>query len=349
MTEPLKLLIDTDAGVDDAAAILWLLNQSDYPIEIVGFSTVAGNTTVENATQNVLTILDVMERRDLPVAIGASKPLVEPLSRTPAMIHGPDGLWFASAQNQHDLSGFRTNVPDFYREIVETHSDVTLLALGPLTNLAQTVSRYPDVMRRFKQIIALGCAKAGGSLTPVAEYNVGQDPEAAKKVLSAGLPLTFVSLDTHRTFGIIQADLQEILMPGTAADRLLRVPLQTYVDVITKYGQQSTVQLADVVAAIHAVDQSLGTTQPALIKVVTEPCLARGQTIIALTFSERITLIASDSELSQLVDQALTQSDFDFNAALEAIIAREPSNAQLVTEIDHKKMLAVFKRGLTST
>lgn len=349
MTQTLKLVIDTDAGVDDAAAIMWLLSQSDYPVEILGFSTVAGNTTVKNATQNVLTILDLMERRKLPVVMGASKPFVEPLSRTTAMIHGPDGFWFASAQNQHDLVALKKDVPAFYREIVEAHPGATLLALGPLTNLAQAVSRYPDVMRRFGRIVALGGAKAGGTRTPVAEYNVGQDPEAAHQVLSAGLPLTLVPLDTHRAFTITKADLPEILVKGTRADRVLRKPLQTYVDVITRFGKTSMVSLPDVVAAIYAVDESLGKTQPALVKVVTEPCLARGQTIIGLTFSERITMIATDPELGTLVDQALTHPDFNFSAALEEILEREPDNVQLVTQVNHQKMLSLFKSALAST
>src|SRR6266540_2515235 len=101
-----KVFVDTDIGVDDATAIAWLLN--DRSTNVLGFTTVAGNTTVENATQNVLTLLDAANRH-MPVTEGAAAPLVYPHSHFGAFSHGPSGLWFS--QVHHDLSGIPTDAP----------------------------------------------------------------------------------------------------------------------------------------------------------------------------------------------------------------------------------------------
>ena len=90
---PLKLIVDTDAGVDDAAAIAWLLTQTRYPVEIVGFAAVAGNTTVENVANNLLLLKEKTGQTDIPVTIGSATPLTVTLSSTGKLIHGPDGLW----------------------------------------------------------------------------------------------------------------------------------------------------------------------------------------------------------------------------------------------------------------
>src|SRR5919201_6352586 len=102
----IPIFVDTDTGVDDATAIAWLLNERSA--NVVGFTTVAGNTTVENATQNVLTVLDVANRH-VPVTVGASAPLVYPFSHFSKFAHGPSGLWFS--QVPHDISGLPRDAP----------------------------------------------------------------------------------------------------------------------------------------------------------------------------------------------------------------------------------------------
>src|SRR5262245_9324153 len=97
---PIDLVIDTDPGVDDAAALVWLLSQTNYPVNVRGIGTVLGNTTALNGANNALAVLDALGRRDIPVSVGASEPISQPLNlgpwlglRTPALLHGPDGLW----------------------------------------------------------------------------------------------------------------------------------------------------------------------------------------------------------------------------------------------------------------
>ncbi|MBV8883442.1 MAG: nucleoside hydrolase, partial [Chroococcidiopsidaceae cyanobacterium CP_BM_RX_35] len=165
-SEPLDLVINTDAGVDDSAALDWLLSQKNYPVDVLGIGTVAGNTTADNAANNVLTVLDALGQQNVPVAIGATAPLSEPLSKTGSLLHGPDGLWFVGAEHPHDLSSLSHDVPSFYNELAQAHPRATLLSLAPLTNLAQTWEEYPNALKSFKQIIVLGGAINGGNITP---------------------------------------------------------------------------------------------------------------------------------------------------------------------------------------
>ena len=339
-SKPLDLVIDTDAGVDDAAAILWLLSQKNYPVDILGFGTVAGNTTVKNAANNVLTLLDTLGQQDIPVAIGAAAPLLEPLSRVGSLIHGPDGLW--GTQQLHDLSGLSHDVPSFYRDLAQAHPGATLLSLGPLTNLAETWEQYPDALRSFKQIIALGGAKNGGNRTPVAEVNIWQDPQAANELLSANLPITLVPLDAFQKFTLTQSAVQAFQTQDSKAAKLIAQPLQLYANAQTQSAGRTNMSIPDVAAAIYAVDSSLGTAQSALVKVLTQPSLARGETIIGLTETERLFIIASDAELSRLAAQVFSDPTFNLQTARGAILAREPNNARLVTDIKAQQMRGLF-------
>src|SRR5574341_38899 len=110
---PTRLILDVDTGVDDSAALTWLLTQDQYSYELLGIVTVTGTTTINNATNNVLTVLDVTGHQDIEVRIGASAPLLQSASTTGAFIHGPDGLWFVGFQHPHDLSGLSTNAVGF--------------------------------------------------------------------------------------------------------------------------------------------------------------------------------------------------------------------------------------------
>lgn len=340
-SKPLELVIDTDGGVDDAAAILWLLSQKNYPTEILGFGTVAGSTTVENVANNVLTLLDTVGKTDIPVAIGAAAPLAQPLSRTGALIHGLDGLW--GAQKPHNLSSLSRDVPTFYRDLAQANPGATLLSLGPVTNLAQAWEQYPNAIGRFNQIIALGGADNGGNRTPVAEFNIWQDPEAANELLAADLPTTLVPLDAFKEFTLTQSDLQILQTQGSEAAGLIAEPLQNYVAIQTGPGGRTDASIPDVAAAMYAVDPSLGTVESALVKVTTEPGLARGQTVIGLTWDERVSMIASDAELSQLAEQVST---FELGTALGEILARESDNARLVTDIAAPQMRELFLDAL---
>jgi inosine-uridine nucleoside N-ribohydrolase len=340
---PLEIVIDTDPGVDDAAAIVWLLSQRPCQVQVLGIGTVVGNTTVENAANNVLTLLDVLGRQDIPVAIGAAEPLSQPNNQVSMLIHGPDGLWGVGMQNPHDLSGLPQDVPAFYRDLAEAHPGATLLALGPLTNLAQAIEQYPEAMQGFGQIIAVGGSRMAN--TPLLDYNPWQDPEAAHIVLSSGIPVILVLREANEQFILRERDLQA-LMNGSDAAQLIAGPMQFYAATFTGLGGESDAAFPDVTAAIYAINPRLGTAESALVKMVTEPSLARGQTIIGLNLMERLSMIASPEELSELAVQAMTDPGFDLMLAVFEILSREPDNGQVLLDVRERQMRMTFMRAL---
>jgi len=340
---PLAVVIDTDAGVDDAVAIAWLLAQTERPVEILGFAAVAGNTSVDNAANNVLTLLDAAGRTDIPVVLGAEGPLTRPLSRIGALTHGPDGLWFAGGEHTGELP---RDVPAFYDELSREHPRATLIALGPLTNLAQTLARYPDALDEFERIIVLGGGKLDGNRTPVAETNIYIDPESAEIVLASGLPLTMITLDAFEEVTVSPNEIARMGRSRVPVARLIAGPLEFYRQALTMGAAREEVGVPDVAATMYAVDPTRGEEQSALVKVVTDSDLARGQTVIGLTFTERLTMIASDDELSVLADNAFNP-DFNQEEAIGDILSREPDNARVVLDVDGKEMQRRLIKALT--
>ncbi|MBK8047312.1 MAG: nucleoside hydrolase [Anaerolineales bacterium] len=330
-TEPLNLIVDTDPGVDDATAITWLFSQRRAPVRVLGIVTMAGNTSLYNATNNMLTLLEALGQNTTPVTMSAASPLVQPLSRTGYFLHGPDGLWFLGYQHPHDLSGVPTDAAGYYCSAVAAHPGVTVLALGPLTNLANAVTRCPEVMRTAGRIIVLGGAKAGGNKTPDAEYNFWQDPEAANIVFTARLPVQFLPLDTFSRVTMTGKEAERLAASRNPTVRLIAPAIVQYVAAQAQNTGIAT--LPDAVAAVYAVNPTIGALQSSLVQMVLDEGKARGQSIIGLSVAERVAMIADDAELSGLADRAFAyppDPNFDMQAELGAILAREPDNGLLV-------------------
>ena len=191
---PRKIIIDTDPGQDDAAAIMLALASPE--LEVLGVTAVAGNVPLALTARNAGIVTEICGRSDIAIYAGADKPLARKLV-TAEHVHGKTGLdgvdLFEPArplETQHAV--------DFIIETLrnEPAGSVTLCPLGPLTNIATVIERAPDVVSRIKEIVLMGGGFfEGGNITPSAEFNIFVDPEAAKIVFSAGVPLTMMPLD----------------------------------------------------------------------------------------------------------------------------------------------------------
>lgn len=183
----MSLLIDTDPGCDDALALLLAL-ESD--LDIVGLTTVAGNASIENTTRNALALLDFLDS-DLPVARGADRPLVKEQD-TAEFIHGAGGLKGDlpdPSRKPVDRSG-----AEFIVERAREDGNLTIAAIGPLTNLALALAIEPDLPNYLDEVCVMGgAARSPGNRTPAAEANLHADPDAASRVLQSARP-TFVGL-----------------------------------------------------------------------------------------------------------------------------------------------------------
>lgn len=335
------VFVDTDIGVDDAVAVAWLLKNSNA--NILGFTTVAGNTSVENATHNLLTLLDAAERTDIPVAIGAAAPLQYNLSRLAAFVHGPTGLWFS--QVRHDIDDLPRDAPAAIAAAARANPGMTLLTLGPLTNVALAAQRFPADLAGVR-IIALVGAQRGGNRTPVSEANAFVDPQALEVVLESGLDVTLVTLDSFSQVTFDSTKFPERLAKrGGAVGQLLADPVQRYFASQTG-GAGGQASIPDAVAAIYALDSSLATTTSALAEVSTGAGVTRGQTIIVTDPGLKITMIASDEEMTALVDRLFSDPNFDLQRAMGEILSRRPDNADFVTAVKARDMAQQLERDL---
>jgi len=225
-----------------------------------------------------------------------------------------------------------TDATAFYCSTVAANPGATLLALGPLTNIANAVTTCPATMQLLGNVVVLGGAKFGGNKTPVAEFNFWHDPEAANIVLAANLPLSIVPLDTFTVPTVQLRDVERLFNSRNPAASFLAPALQQYIAVqIQNTGRAS---IPDAVAAAYALDPTIGRSEPALVKIELAAGQTRGQTIVGLSVTERVAMIADDAELSLLAERAFTfppDPNFNLQAELGAILLRQPDNALLLT------------------
>lgn len=214
--------IDTDPGIDDALALLFAWGSPEIAVETV--TTVAGNTRAEQGTTNVFRLLAL--RRPLPspeVAMGAIAPLARPLV-TEARYHGADGLGDLSDWPPVTVERRPGGATSLLLDTMRRHRDrLTLVALGPLTNLALALEADAAAVRGVGRVVAMGgAADVTGNVREDTEYNMFVDPEAAQHVLTAGLPLDLVPLDATRQAVLDRAALHAALArrPGPLADRI---------------------------------------------------------------------------------------------------------------------------------
>lgn len=200
-----KIIIDTDPGIDDTLALMLAIKSEFFDIQAI--TTVCGNSTIENTTRNVRYILQLLERTDIPVYSGARKPLSRELIK--ASIHGKSGLEGINPSNEPKLTG---NAVDKLIEIIKTFpNEITLIALGPLTNIALAIQKDIDAMKLVKEIIIMGGAiRVPGNMNRVAEFNMFVDPEAAQIVTNLSVKKTLVPLDVSNTVQMHMQDFKKI-------------------------------------------------------------------------------------------------------------------------------------------
>lgn len=210
----MKVIIDTDPGLDDAVAILYALSEPRFTV--MAIASVAGNIGLARTTDNALRLVAVTGA-PVPVARGAAGPLAGP-GRSEEAIHGADGLGGVAlpAPRSQPLADAVAHVAALLN--AEPAGSVTLLALAPLTNLALLARDHPAAFARLGGIVAMGgTIHETGNAGPYAEFNLAADPHAAAMVLGAGVPVTLIPLDVTRQFRATPADLADLKASGRPA------------------------------------------------------------------------------------------------------------------------------------
>lgn len=283
---PKRIVIDTDAGVDDALAIIFAMRSPELRVDAI--TTVSGNVHVDLCTENVLRILDVLEPEHMPlVARGEADPLVRPPFTAPE-VHGVDGL--GGLHSLMDETGIlryaRPSTTPISTPAVEllpqlAAADVTLVAVGPLTNVAKAIVADPERMRRYAGIIVMGGAfRAYGNTTATSEFNIYVNPHAAQVVLASGIPLIFVPLDVTEQVCLEMGHIiREIDPLGTRLSQFLADLTRGYIDYHMETEGFPGCYLHDPLAIGVAIDESFVGMQEGHVEVETEGTATIGMTV----------------------------------------------------------------------
>jgi len=183
VTDRVRVILDVDTGIDDAMALLYAA--ASEGVDLVAVTCVAGNVDARQVAVNTLAVLELAGRGDVEVALGRETPLVRPLKTTPET-HGPRGLGYAELPPAARSLSDRHAVDVLIEEARRSPGEITLVTLGPLTNLAIAVLREPDLPRLFRRYVLMGGAyRSAGNTAPTTEWNINVDPDAAKVVFNA--------------------------------------------------------------------------------------------------------------------------------------------------------------------
>lgn len=250
-----KIILDCDPGHDDAFAIMLAVQHLD----VLGITTIGGNCTLDNVTKNALKVLEVLERSDIPVYPGNAGPMVAPLVTAP-QFHGETGLDGPDLPEPKTLPKSKHAV-EFIVETVMNTDDVTLVATGPLTNIAEAINREPRIVDRVKEIYIMGGSVTYGNWTPAAEFNIFVDPEAAYKVFNSGITVKMCGINLTRQCCLGYEHMMKFREIGTKAANLAADLLEFFIG--------STVSAAHLTGAnLHDACPVAWIIKPELIKAV---------------------------------------------------------------------------------
>lgn len=255
-----KIIMDTDPGIDDAAAISVAINNPEIELELI--TTVAGNVTVDKTTKNALKLVKFFNA-DVPVASGAEQPLLKPFEDA-ARVHGESGMPGYDFGEEPAEVPANNAVEVLYQTIMANDDPITLVPTGSYTNIALLLKEHPDVKGKIKKIVAMGGAIGMGNMTSAAEFNVFTDPHAAEIVYQSGIPVVMVGLDVT---------MKALLTSETIATiKTLGKPGEMLGAIFTHYyeGNEGGIPMHDVNTLAYILNPEMYQTEAYWVDVVTE-------------------------------------------------------------------------------
>jgi inosine-uridine nucleoside N-ribohydrolase len=272
-----RIILDTDPGIDDALALFLALASPEIQLEAV--TTVHGNVPVELTTRNALGLLEIAGRSDIPVARGSAQPLV----RVPVdakYVHGPTGLGTLTLP-EPSASVVSASAADLIIErVLAAPGELTLVAVGPLTNLALALRREPAIASQVREVVIMGGAlRVPGNVTPAAEFNIYADPHAAQVVFKAGWPLRLVSLDATNTAAVTRQQTRQLARQQSAVSRCLEEMLAFYFEVFDPAYGNHGLRLHDPLALAAVFRPDFIQWEPAYVEVELTGTLTFGETV----------------------------------------------------------------------
>lgn len=282
MTQKINLIIDTDPGQDDAAAILMAIGlQNLNLLNLIAITTVAGNVPLQYTQENARIICDWANAQDTPVFSGADKPLIKNLI-TAENVHGKHGLDGVERHKPNTPLQRLHAVPFLVETLLNApKNSITLCAIGPLTNIAQAFSLAPECKQAIKEIVIMGgCYFEAGNITPAAEFNFFVDPHAAKIVLDSNTPITILPLDVTHKACITSPRIDALKAINNENGNRLATLLQSYERFDTqKFGLEGG-PLHDPCAIAYTVYPELFTGKKCFVDIETQSTLTEGASVV---------------------------------------------------------------------
>jgi inosine-uridine nucleoside N-ribohydrolase len=273
--KPRRVIFDTDPGVDDAMALFFLLRSPELTLDAV--TTVYGNVDVEQTTRNALILLDVAGRPDIPVAAGVGSPLMRPRHLSGAAVHGDNGLGGAELP-----SPSRGAVPQRAAELIVERvmaapGEITIIAVGPLTNIALATCLEPRIVQNVHELIIMGGAvTVPGNVTPLAEANIHNDAESAAIVFGAGYKMALVGLDVTLHALITPAQVDTLRDRGGRMGQFTHAISSHYAQHYIRRSGLPGFPMHDSAAILYAIDPRYFTTERWYLEVETHSPRAYG-------------------------------------------------------------------------
>ncbi|WP_256758386.1 nucleoside hydrolase [Cohnella sp. WQ 127256] len=277
------IILDVDTGIDDMLAIAYATHSPE--VKLIGLTTLFGNVTVEETTRNSLFVLELLGREEIPVYAGAAKPLSRNKDSYARHVHGDDGLGGALQDALPKGQASSLSAAEFMVEQARSMpGQLTIIAVGPMTNLAKAVRLDPDFVRLVGQVVIMGGAvTVPGNVTPHAEANVHSDPEAAELVFGSGLPIKLVGLDVTMKTLLPRTSMQEWRDKGTVMSNFLADATDFYMNAYETFSPGiGGCALHDPLAVGVVVDPTFCRTESMPVKVDTT-----GKSTIGQTYADR--------------------------------------------------------------
>jgi inosine-uridine nucleoside N-ribohydrolase len=273
---PFRVIIDTDPGVDDAFALLLAMRSPELQIEAI--TPVAGNVPLDLTLPNALRLVEIAGRADIPVAAGARAPLLRRLV-TASYVHGENGLGGAVFP-EPTTKPVATPASELIRQIVRKYpGEVTLIPIGPLTNIATALNSDPELAGMVRALIMMGGSLSGGNITPAAEFNVYVDPEAARIVFQSGIPITMVGLDVTRKVTLTDEYVRILEAAQNPVSQAAAKIGRNAIDLARRHGYLVGPNMHDSLAVAGFLNPSILQLEDYYVDVETTGELTAGETI----------------------------------------------------------------------
>lgn len=270
---PRPIIIDTDPGIDDAVALF--LAAASPEVNLLGIIAVAGNVDLEHTSANAKALADLM-RLDCPVGVGADGPLWRRDTKPATEVHGINGLGgYVLPPSKRTAE---PGLPLMVRLIEESPRPVTIIAIGPLTNIAGLVTHYPETARKVERLVIMGGGTLGhlGNATPAAEFNIYYDPDAAARVFAFGMPITMVGLNVTEKALVGMHHLPALAESGGVVASITEHLMSTYRSNINHDGTAQH----DSAAVASVIDPTLVTTKHLHVDIENTGRLTSGMTVV---------------------------------------------------------------------